>query len=171
MRIRKFFETGLIIACLFVVGGCATTKSALSPMQKRHITTKMIEGSYEDAYRATLTVLQDQGYIVKNTDMSSGLIVATADRSTSSGSQVMQSIFFGHVKNKGSEIETTCMLNKLSEKTSEIRMNIREVVYGQNSSWGSSTKQNVTQIYNEKMYQNLFNEIFLEVKRREALNK
>ena len=52
----------------------------LSPMQKRQLTTKLFECSFENAYRATLSILQDQGYIIKNTDMSSGLIVATVDR-------------------------------------------------------------------------------------------
>jgi hypothetical protein len=169
MKPKKYLKNILILSLLLFIGGCATT--TLSPMQKRHITTKMIEGSYENVYRATLTVLQDQGYIIKNTDMDSGLIVANADRKTSGGSRFMQALFAGYVYDKGSEIEITCMTNKLSDQTSEIRMNIREVKYGQSSASGISGKQDVEQIYDENIYHGLFNEITVEVKRREALNR
>ena len=171
MKAKKYFKTILILTLLLFIGGCATTTSILSPVQKRHITTKIIEGSYENVYRATLTVLQDHGYIIKNTDMASGLIVANADRKTSGVLQFMQALFIGYVPDKGSEIEITCMVNKLSDQTSELRMNIREVKYGQSSVWSSSGKQDVKQIYDEKIYQALFNEITVEVKRREALNR
>jgi len=171
MKKNTYFKSIVILMILVIFGGCTSSTSKLSPMQKRHITTKTIEAEYENVYRATLTILQDQGYIVKNTDMASGLIVANADRKSSTTSQVMQSLFAGRIYNKGSEVEITCMVNKINNENSELRMNIREVQYGQSSAWGGSSKQNVNQVYDEKVYQNLFNEISIEVKRREALNK
>jgi len=170
MSIQKCFGSTWMLVLVVLLGGCATTPT-LSPMQKRHITTKMIEGTYDNVYRATLTVLQDQGYIIKNTDMASGLIVANADRRASGGSQFLQALFAGYIYDKGSEIEITCMVNLLSDQTSELRVNIREVKYGQSSAWTSSSKQDVRQIYDEATYQQLFNEISVEVRRREALNR
>lgn len=84
-----FFSIFLLLTILV---GCATGPQ-LSQMQIRQLTTKMIEGSYENVFRATMAVLQDQGYIIKNTDMNSGLIVANIDRETSNFSQAMQAIF------------------------------------------------------------------------------
>ena len=98
----------LIVASLMLLG-CATPDSAinLSPMQKRQITTRQIEGSYENVYRATMTVLQDQEYIIKNTDMASGLIVANIDRETSKGNQFLQAFFQGYISDKGTFVEAT----------------------------------------------------------------
>jgi len=156
---------------VFVLFGCAAKEPILSPMQKRHITTKLIEGSYDHVYRATLTVLQDQGYIIKNTDMASGLIVSNADRPVDKGNQFAQAFWLGYVPNKGTAIEITCLINKLNATSTEIRMNIREVKYGQSSAWSSSGKQDTKQIYDETIYQSLFNEITLETKRRVALSQ
>lgn len=145
--------------------GCAAGPQ-LSQMQIRQLTTKMIEGSYENVFRATMTILQDQGYVIKNTDMNSGLIVANIDRETSGGSQFMQALFLGSITDKNTVIEVSATVNKLNEANQELRLNLQETNYS-----GSGAKQNIKQIYDDKVYQNLFNEITLEVKRREAMNK
>lgn len=154
-----------IFLLLTFLVGCAAGPQ-LSQMQIRQLTTKMIEGSYEDVFRATMTILQDQGYVIKNTDMNSGLIVANIDRETSGGSQFMQALFLGSITDKNTVIEVSATVNKLNEQTQELRLNIQETNYS-----GSGAKQKINQIYDEKVYQNLFNEITLEVKRREAMNK
>ncbi|HEK86761.1 MAG: hypothetical protein ACPLZD_10875 [Candidatus Saccharicenans sp.] len=63
------------------------------------------------------------------------------------------------------------MVNKLSEKSTEIRLNIHETKYGQTSAWSASSKLGAKQIYDEKLFKALFNEIEVEVKRREAMKK
>ena len=59
--IKKWF---LFIPVLILIG-CATTGPVLSPMQIRSITIKHIEGSYENIYRATISVMQDQVILLK----------------------------------------------------------------------------------------------------------
>jgi len=154
-----------IFLLLTFLVGCAA-RPQLSQMQIRQLTTKMIEGSYENVFRATMTILQDQGYVIKNTDMNSGLIVANIDRETSGGSQFMQALFLGRITDKNTVIEVSATVNKLNEENQELRLNLQETNYS-----GSGAKQNIKQIYDEKVYQNLFNDITLEVKRREAMNK
>lgn len=154
----------IFLLLTFIVGCAAGPK--LSQMQIRQLTTKMIEGSYENVFRATMTILQDQGYVIKNTDMNSGLIVANIDRETSGGSQFMQALFLGRITDKNTVIEVSATVNKLNEENQELRLNLQETNYS-----GSGAKQNIKQIYDEKVYQNLFNDITLEVKRREAMNK
>lgn len=153
----------ILLLTLFV--GCATAPQ-LSQMQIRQLTTKMIEGSYDNVYRATMTILQDQGYVIKNTDMNSGLIVADIDRETSGGSQFAQALFLGRITDKNTIIEVSATVNNLNDTNQELRLNIQETNYT-----GSGGKNSIKQIYDEKVYQNLFNEITLEVKRREAMNK
>ena len=165
------YRITIIILVLFAIifVGCAVGPK-LSPMQMRQITTKLINGAYEDTYRSALTVLQDQGYIIKNTDMESGLIMAQVDRATSGGSQFVQALFSGYVSDKGTDIEVSCIVNKISNTNTEIRINIQETKYGQSSYWSGTSKQKVKQIYEPELYRNLFNEIELEVKRRQAIS-
>ena len=145
--------------------GCATTPK-ISPMQRRQITTKTFESSYENVYRATLTVLQDQGYIIKNTDMKSGLIRASVSREASFGRQVLEVMFFSTTKYvKDTLIELSCMVNELNDDTSEVRINIQEVVYQ-----ADGTKRFIKQIYDPKIFKTLFDQIRVEIKRREAIN-
>lgn len=162
-----FIFVSIFLAVIFLTS--CRTGPKLSPMQKRQLTTKMFRCNYENAYRATLTVLQDQGYVVKNTDMDSGLIVANVDRATSGGSKVAQALLFGYVPNKGTEVEVSCLVNKLSNTSSEVRINIQEVKYGQSSFFSGTGKQNSKQIYEPQLYYSLFNEILVEIKRREAM--
>ena len=76
----------------------------------------------------------------------------------------------GYAWNKGTEIEVSCIVNKLSNISSEIRINIQEVKYGESSWLSGTSKQSSKQIYVPNLYQNLFNQITLEIKRREAID-
>lgn len=161
---RKLYVVTIIFT-LTVFIGCQTGPQ-LSPMQRRQITTRLIEGEYENTYRATLTVLQDQGYVIKNTDMNSGLIVATVDRETSKTSQFFQALLTKKVYNKGTLIEISVMVNKISKLQTEARMNIQETTY---SAYGG--KRKIKQIWDLNIYKKMFDEIVVEVKRREAIGR
>ena len=166
---KKFLFYSILTTLILLVTSCAVGPQ-LSQMQIRQITTKMIEGSYENIFRSCLSVFQDQGYIIKTTDMNSGLIVANVDRSQSGGSQFAQVLFLGYVADKGTEVEVSCMVNILNEKRSDVRINIQETKYGQASAWSGTSKQNTKTIFDSQVYENLFNQITIEVKRREAMN-
>ena len=167
----KQYRTIIMItltALAFCVG-CAV-QPQLSPLQKREITTKLFDSGYENTYRSILTVLQDQGYIIKNTDMNTGLINANIDREAAGGEQFAQALLLGYVANKGSEIDASFMVNKISNTNTEVRINLQESKYGQTSQWSSSGKQSVKQILDPGIYNQLFNEIRTEIKRREAMD-
>ena len=156
-----------ICVCL-ILSGCATAAPQITPMQMRQFTTRTFDGNYENVYRATMTVLQDQGYIIKNTDMNSGLIVAEIDREASKGSQVMQALFSqnGYIANKGTLIQASATINKLNEAQSEIRVTIQEVTYS-----SLNSKTDIKTIKDPKVYDSILNDVYVEVKRREAINK
>ncbi len=61
------------IMSLFLIG-CATTQ--LSDLQRRSIEAKELEGTFENAYKATLQVLQDSGYAIVHSDYNAGVIKA-----------------------------------------------------------------------------------------------
>lgn len=164
----KMFRKLYVITIIFTIAvfmGCQMAPQ-LSPMQKRQITTRLIEGGYENSFRATLTVLQDQGYVIKNTDMNSGLIVANIDKETSKLSQFFQAIGTGEIYDKGTVVEVSVMVNKIAETQTEIRVNIQETRYS-----ASGGKQNIKQIWDLDVYKRIFDEVVVEVKRREAIGR
>ncbi len=67
---KKFY----IVSLLLIVAGCETTQHQVSSLQRRSFESKDLEGKYEDAFKSTLQVLQDYGYIIKNADYQSGVI-------------------------------------------------------------------------------------------------
>ena len=158
-----------LIVVLVIVLGCAV-QPQLSPAQKRQITSKVYEAEYETTFRAVLTVIQDQGYIIKNTDMNTGLINATIDREEEMGSQVAQALILGYVADKGSNMEASFMVNKINETKTEIRLNLQEAKYGQGNKWQSASHQSVKQILDPGIYTALFNEIEVEINRVKAMN-
>lgn len=155
-----------LIIGLAVVGllGCSSTPK--STMQVRQAQTKMIDGGYENVFRATMTVLQDNDYVIKQTDMNSGLIVAQVNRETSGGAQLMSALFLGTIAHKNTVIEVSTTLNKINDSSQELRMNIQEVAYA-----GNGSINTIKQIDKPEVYTKLFNDIAVEVKRREALGR
>jgi len=58
----------LLLFMIFIIG-CATT---LPSSQRRAIESRDLEGMFDDAFKSTLQVFQDYGYVIKNSD--SGVI-------------------------------------------------------------------------------------------------
>jgi hypothetical protein len=165
MKTMKYsikYPVFIILAGLFY--GCASSPQ-LSPMQIRQITTRMIEGSYDTVFRATMTTLQDQGYIIKNTDMNSGLIVANVDRESTMKEQFLQALMSDDGVVKHTVVEVSATVNNLNDSSQEVRINIQETHF---SEYGE--KLHVKQIHDETVFHTIFNEILVEVKRREAMS-
>jgi hypothetical protein len=69
MAIKKII---LILPVFIFLVGCATT--SLSTLQRRSIEAKELVGNFDDAFKATLQVLQDYGYVIKTSDYQAGVI-------------------------------------------------------------------------------------------------
>ncbi|MFA5879315.1 MAG: hypothetical protein WC860_03985 [Candidatus Margulisiibacteriota bacterium] len=155
-----------IITSLLITPGCITSKPELSPMQKRQVTTKLIDGSYDNIFASTITVFQDNEFIIKNTDKSTGLITAEVSRDAGALTRVLAIAASSKVYDSGTKVEINAMVNKISSSNSEIRIRIQESNF--NNAGGITNTQ---QIYDEKTYTDFFNNIQTEVKRREAINR
>ena len=163
----------------------------LTTPQKRQITTQLIQGSYEDIFSATLTVLQDRNCVIKKTDKTTGLIFAKEE--VSSGSPAGEALeevamiaqwFLGldedEVIPTTDEVTTVkigCILSKVDSTASQLRINTQEftlkikesrrgLLLTKHKEYILTTKP----IYDEAYYRKLFTEITVEVKRREAIN-
>jgi hypothetical protein len=145
--------TALLILSLAMITGCASNQ--LSPEQIKLIEVRSLQGSYDDAYRATMQVMQDYGYIIKNTDMNSGTIYGETGKIQSWG---------GTMKWK----EITATLEKFGDNN--VRERITILAKSRTSSqYGTHDKSKRILDINEfnQIYEYIQKEIFV----RENLNK
>ena len=147
----------LILVCLIsmsvLLTGCATTK--LTAMQRRTFEAKELTGTYDDAYKSTLQVLQDNGYIIKNSDHASGVIQGETG--------VVQG-WFGRMDNT----EITATLEQFGEGIVKERLTIVGKVKV-SSQYG--THENSRNIDDPELFQKLYSEIQKEMFIRKNLSK
>lgn len=185
---KNFFSSARLAPIIFMIfsasllTACMAPKQELAPMQKRQISTKNIDGSYENIFRSLETTLQDQGYNIKSADMASGLITAQSAKATpenhshnsSSTSSENESIqdrlknFMNERQSRGTSEQTqlSATVIKNNNTSSEVRITIQKNTY---NSAGAMT--NSTQEYTADTYHNIFSSLQVEVKRREAMGK
>ena len=135
---------------LVLAAHASACAAKLSPMQKRQITTRVVDATYADTYRATMTVLQDHGYAIRNTDMESGLIWAYAFRSDDG--------------TRGYEL--SCVLERRTPRRTEIRVTIRRERTSQDRNWlAELLSSDSPDVYDADVYDGLFTEISVETRR------
>ncbi len=185
----------LLMFCIILTLASVNCKTSvqLTTPQKRQITTQLIQGSYEDIFSATLTVLQDRNCVIKKTDKTTGLIFAKEEVGSETsavekaGNLVAGVLCAIGATIMGFDIESTttddvtlveigCVVSKIDDTASQLRVNIQESTLtieetGTLLKKDKEYKLKTKPIYDEAYYRKLFNEIKIEVKRREAINK
>ena len=152
------------ISMLFFVG-CTSSQPKLSQMQVREITTKELQGNYKTVFKATMSVLQDQEYIIENTDFNSGLIVCTKEVNPDmSAGDVMMVLFVDMRHSRAAKVKVSATINETNDKVTSIRLNVQEIKV-ESGSFGNK-KENVVNIQNKEVYDQIFNQIRVEVERR-----
>lgn len=139
----------IFIFCLFL-SSCAT--SSLSTMQRRSIEAKELEGNFDDAFKATLQVLQDNGYIIKNTDYKAGVIQGET------GEKQGFWTYYNH--------EVTATIEQFGENRVKERVTF---VYKSGDGVWAAKKSNI--IEDPKFLQKIYDDIQKEIFVRQNLNK
>lgn len=158
---------GILLGVLFLFGGCTNTQPQLSQMQVREITTKEIEGDYKTVFKATMTILQDQNYIINNAGLDTGLISCEklVDKESSFG-DVMMVLFVDARYGVSSKVNISATLTEVTKKVTKLRLNIQETVI-EKGTFGNNEK--ATFVMNKEIYDSLFNLISVETERLKAL--
>ena len=81
------------------------------------MTTKEIQGDFKTTFKATMSVLQDQDYIIENTDFNAGLIVAEKElnKETTAG-DVLMVIFVDSKHKRSGKVKVSATLSSISKK-------------------------------------------------------
>jgi len=133
--------------------GCATTQ--LTALQRRTLESKDLEGKYEDAFKATVQVLQDEGYIINNADFKSGVI---------QGETGIKQNFWGVMRNS----EVTATLEQFGENTVKERISF---VNKAKSSSQYGTHENSTRVEDPDLFQRIYDNIQKEMFVRKNLSR
>ncbi len=141
-----------VCAIAIIFSGCAPT---LSSMQRRSIEGRDLEGRFDDAFKATLQVFQDHGYIVKSSDYQSGVI---------QGETGVKQGWWGLMTN----FEITATIEQFGENTVKERISI---VRKKKDSSQYGTHENSKTIDDPKVFQKLYDDIQKEMFIRRNLNK
>ena len=152
-----------ILALSFLLAACAVTP-AISPQQIRAMQMRTFEDtSYENVFRAFKSVLQDEGYVIKNQDRVGGLIVGSIQRTD--GMSNFNMVFnAGKNYRTGESYEASVNLEKIG-RTIETRITIQRMEsYSMGGSQGNP-------ILNPEEYKNIYEKVSVEVKRRQAQGK
>jgi len=142
----------LFLILPFILIGCATQMNAL---QLRQIESKELEAKFEDVYRATMSVLQDAGYIIKNSDFQSGVIQAETGKKQD-------------FMNTEHWTEVTATVEQFSKDIVKERITILEKEK-QSQGWGGGESSH--RVDKPEILQKLYADIKQEVFRRQNLAK
>jgi len=149
------YRVYLTILSLLLLTGCATTQ--LTSLQMREMQCRDLEGSFEHAYKATLQVLQDYGYIIENSDYQSGVIQGgTATKRDNWWSGLMVSS------------KATATIEQFKENLVKERITLVDKT---KSSSQYGTHENSTIIEDPTIYQKMYNDIQKEIFVRTNLSK
>lgn len=165
---KKWILGFLVALCVFMLG-CSSTTPQLSQMQIREITTKEIEADFKTTFKATMSVLQDQDYIIENTDFDSGLIVAEkeANKETTAG-DVLMVLFVDMRHRRSGKVRVSATVTEVTKETTKLRINIQEKSITKGTF--NSGSEDIINIQDKKIYDTLFNQISIEVERIKAIN-
>ena len=156
---------------LFLLTACVTTQ--MSPQQRRSLQVKHFESSYNNMFRAFKSVLQDEGYIIKNQDMEGGLIVAQASKKVSPGFWTyMSAVASGLSSTPSNNNYRTGVSFEVSVNLEEIRKNYVEsrVIIQQVNSYSRGGSRG-NEVISPEMYKSIYSKVRTEIARRRAQNK
>jgi len=148
MKLRKL---GFLLVLVLFIAGCATE---LTPLQRRSIEGKDLEGNFEDAFKATLQVFQDYGYIITTSDHQSGVI---------HGETGIKQVWFTM-----QNTEITATIEQFGPKTVKERISIIKKI---KSSSQYGTQENSRIIDDPQLFQKMYDDIQKEMFVRKNLSK
>jgi len=146
----------------FLQSGCATL-SEVTPAERMAMQTQVFENtSYENVFQSFKTVLQDDGYLIKNQDQGGGFIVASVDKNDKASS------FFAAINGSpqyrsGDGFELSINLERVTNTTIRARTTIQRV---ERYSLGSQEGEEVLE---PTIYRNFYDMVRVEVAHRGAL--
>lgn len=154
----------LILGIAIFMTGC-TAAPTTTPLERSQMRTKTIEADYDTTFRSLMTTLEDQGYTIENTDMQTGLIKASIEKSATDN---WDKYLLGRTGIDTYEVSST--VTKINKNSTRVRINIREKTdISTSTQYGSNNTRTASEIDDPMIYQNLFNNLKTAIERTKAM--
>lgn len=154
----------LILGIAIFMTGC-TAAPTTTPLERSQMRTKTIEADYDTTFRSLMTTLEDQGYTIENTDMQTGLIKASIEKSATDN---WDKYLLGRTGIDTYEVSST--VTKINKNSTRVRINIREKTdISTSTQYGSNNTRTASEIDDPMIYQNLFNNLKTAIARTKAI--
>jgi hypothetical protein len=150
--VKKSYIVICSVFMLFIVG---CNEAQLSPLQRKLLESKDLQGNYQDAYKATLQVLQDYEYAITNTDYASGVI---------HGATGTKKDFWGYMR----WFEATATLEQFGDNTVKERLTILAKKKF-SSQYGTQEESKVVE--DPELFSKIYDDIQKEMFIRQNINK
>lgn len=156
MRFLNLFLLPFLFAC--------ASKPQLSAQQRRSLQVRNFKATYDTTFRAIKTVLQDEGYVIKNQDMQGGLIVAEKTM-TDNSTKFWAALAGAQSYRTGEGFDVSFNLEKLNEASTESRLVIQK---HETTNLGGKQGE---EILDPILYKTIYQKIQTELARRLASGK
>lgn len=150
----------LICICL-VLGVFSTNsyaqrnKTEKTASEIKAMTMKQFDNSFEDVYKSALSLLQSEQFSIEQTDINTGLIIATKNVYT---------------KKRASLLKVVFMVDKLNNTLTEVKVTANA---GEEKKSDNGYRQKIKKIEgmvdDAEFYNEWFNKLQVEIARRQAL--
>lgn len=153
---------------LFTFLGCTPAQPPISQEQLREITTKEIEGNYKTVFKATMAVLEDQNFLIKNAGFDTGLISCekSAKKNATAG-DIFTSIFIDSNYKTSANVIVSANITEINENKTRVRLSIQETTV---TSRTSGKDEDAIFVTDRAIYDSLFNHLKIEVEKMKAMN-
>ncbi len=151
---KKIFYV-LTTLLLFLTLSCTSATPTLTKEQYREYTTRVINSDYKTVFKSVLSVLQDQKYIIQNSDFNNGLI--NAERESKLNDSLVDVI-----EERRSNMKASFLLSEKEPKKTNVRVTLQESKKGYDANF-SYNVIDVVNIQKKEVYDNIFNEINKEI--------
>lgn len=158
----------ILFLFILLLTSCSTTKQ-LSQAEIKAMTTKQYEANYDLVFTSSMSLLQSEGFIITNTDKSTGLINATKEIDNKNSD--LEFFFLGTTKSS-SNSNIAIFLSPINESITEVKMTIYEGATTKTSYgyFGIKDQTKNSMVQNAELYNSWFNNLLIEIERRKALH-
>ncbi len=164
-KIKHLCQAISVTSLLLGLSGCALLKPpkpSMTPLEVELMQSKTFNVNKKALFNATMSVFQNQGYIIQSASLATGFITAKSPSHTSNTpenasalSKALASLF--STTNYTYDVMATALVTERGSTRSHVRLNL--VAQSNVSTKSGQNSSNDTPILNAKVYQNLFTRI------------
>lgn len=118
----------VVMLLMIILVACSSTKRKLTDVEKREVSTKIFDSRYDKTYRIVLNLLQDYNFVIEDTDMETGLIIATSKSDTTDRSNSLKKFWVAvSGREKSKLLKANIVVTKISDDKTRVKLNLREI--------------------------------------------